>query len=110
MADTGANVLQLDVENMLVDDRAIAAQGVWHQVYTGAGLSGGGLASSDSVDDPDARYLTSHRMAWFFPYSDDEEPLLMGEIVYLHPGLEGIRKLAEGEEVFAPIDEHSFHL
>jgi hypothetical protein len=110
MADSGANRLQLDVDNMLVDDEVVSAHGTWHQVQYGHTLQGDGLATSDVVDDPDARYLTSQRMAWFMPYSDDEEPLLTAEIVFFHPAPLEVRKLAEGEEVFGKLTEDMFRL
>lgn len=110
LADTGANTLQLDIEHVLVDDEVISAAGVWHQVQMGSELMGEGLASSSEVDDPEGRYLTSQRMAWFFPYSEGDEPLLLGEHVYFHPEPVAIRKLADGEEVFGPLTEDMFRL
>lgn len=110
MAETGANVLQQDVDHLLLNDEVISGHGVWHQVQPGRDLLGGGTATSDVVVDPDGRYLISQRYAWFLPYSDDEVPMLMGEIVYFHPPLLSIRKLAPGEEVFGKLTEDMFVL
>src|SRR5690606_27739510 len=83
LADSGANVLQLDIEHLAVADWGLAAHDVRHQPYAGADLVGpGGLVQDDSVDDPDATYLVSQRMGWFFPFTTDDPPLLLGEIVY----------------------------
>lgn len=109
LADSGANVLQLDIEHLGVNDWGIAAHGIWHQVYPGSALTGeGGLVRSDDVDDPSARYLVSQRMAWFFPFTDDASPMLLGEIVYFEQAPCGIRKLAVGEELFGEVNEASF--
>lgn len=109
LADSGANVLQLDIEHLAVADWGLSAHGVWHQVYPGSALTGdGGLVRSDAVDDPGARYLVSQRMAWFFPFTADDPPLLLGEIVYFEQAPFGLRKLAPGEEVFGPVTEASF--
>ena len=109
LADTGANVLQLDIEHLAVADWGLSAHGIWHQVYPGSSLIGpGGLVQDDSVDDPDASYLVSQRMSWFFPFTDDEEPLLISEIVYFEQKPCAVRKLAPGETVFPKLDESVF--
>ncbi|MEZ5596887.1 MAG: hypothetical protein R3E84_10910 [Pseudomonadales bacterium] len=109
LADSGANVLQLDIEHLAVGDWGLAAHGVWHQVYPGSALAGdGGLVHSDQVDDVHARYLVSQRMAWFFPFTNDDPPLLLGELVYFEQTPFGVRKLAPGEEVFDEVTEGSF--
>lgn len=36
-------------------------------------------------DDQDARYLVSSRLAWFFPFTEDEVPKLISDIVYFDP-------------------------
>lgn len=111
MADSGGNVLQQDVDNLLVDDEAVAGHGVWHHVMPGSELTGDGLsASHEAVDDLHANYLVSQRYAWFMPYSHDEVPMLLGEIVYFHPPLLDIRKLAPDEVVFESITEDMFTL
>lgn len=109
LADNGANVLQLDIEHLAVADWGIAAHGVWHQVYPGASLtSAGNLVRSDTVDDPSASYLVSQRMAWFFPFTADDAPLLLGEIVYFEQAPSAIRKLGSGEVVFGEMNEAVF--
>lgn len=109
LADSGANVLQLDIEHLAVGDWGLAAHGIWHQVYPGAALTGdGGLVHSDSVDDPAASYLVSQRMAWFFPFTADDAPLLLGEIVYFEQSPCDIRKLEPGEMVFDEVSEALF--
>jgi hypothetical protein len=109
LKDSGANVLQLDIHHLLVDDEAVAGYGVWHQVYTGAAATGeGSLIKSDEIDDPDGRYLISQPQAWFMPYSDDEVPLLLGEIVFFNSEPLTVRKLADGEEVFGDLTEDMF--
>ena len=109
LVDTGANVLNMDVHYLFVNDEAVAGHGVWHQVYRGADLmSEGGIAYSPDADDPDGRYLISQPQGWFMPYSDDETPLLLGEIVYLNTEPLAMRKLDEGEEVFNEVTEKDF--
>jgi len=111
MADTGGNVLQQDVDHLVIDDDVIVGHGVWHHVMPGTELTGEGLsARNDAVDDVDASYLVSQRYAWFLPYSHDEVPLLLNEIVYFHPPLLAIRKLAPGEVVFEQVTEDMFTL
>lgn len=109
LADTGANVLQLDIEHLAVADWGIAAHGIWHQVYPGASLlAEGGLVRSDAVDDPSAQYLVSQRMAWFFPFTDEDPPMLLGELVYFEQTPSAVRKLNRGEDVFGEVTEASF--
>ena len=47
-------------------------------------------------------------MAWFFPFTADNPPLLMGEMVCFEQSPFGLRKLASGEKVFGPVTEASF--
>lgn len=109
LADSGANVLQLDIEHLAVADWGLAAHGIWHQVYPGSALLGpDGLVRDASVDDAEARYLVSQRMSWFFPFSDDEQPLLLGEIVYFEQQPSDIRKLEAHEVVVAEVSEAVF--
>ena len=109
LADSGANELQLDIEHLSVVDWGLSAHGVWHQVYPGSALlAPDNLVRSDAVDDADAHYLVSQRMAWFFPFTEGEAPQLLGEIVYFEQAPCAIRKLAEGERVFEPVNEASF--
>lgn len=109
LADNGANVLQLDIDHLAVADWGIAAHGVWHQVYPGKSLtSEGNLVRSDAVDDVSAHYLVSQRMAWFFPFTPENPPLLLGEIVYFEQSPSAIRKLKPGEVVFAELNEAVF--
>ena len=111
LATSGANVLQLDMEYLLVNDTCLAGSGVWHQVYRGETvMAEGGLVSSDQITDPDGRYLLSQAMGWFMPFNSDEEPLMLGELVYLHSEPLSVRKLAEGEEVFEPVTQADFAL
>lgn len=108
LADSGANVLQLDIEHLAVANWGLAAHGVWHQVYQGSALLGpDGLVHDSSVDDADATYLVSQRMSWFFPFTDEEQPLLLGEIVYFEQQPCAIRKL-EPHEVVAEVSEDVF--
>jgi hypothetical protein len=108
LADSGANVLQLDIEYLAVADWGLAANGVWHQVYPGEQLTGGGLVKSDAVDDVNAKYLVSQRMSWFFPFNHEDPPRLTAELVYLEPTPCAIRKVAPGEDLFGPVSEASF--
>ena len=109
LADNGANVLQLDIEHLAVADWGIAAHGIWHQVYPGTSLtSEGNLVRSDAIDDPAASYLVSQRMAWFFPFTPENPPLLLGEIVYFEQSPSAIRKLLPGEVVFGELNESVF--
>lgn len=111
LAATGANILQQDVDNLLLDDEVLAGQGVWHHVMPGKELTGEGLsAPHPTVDDVSADYLVSQRYAWFMPYSADEVPLLMGEIVYFHPPLLSVRKVEPGEVLFEKVTEEMFTL
>ncbi|MGI9325376.1 MAG: nuclear transport factor 2 family protein [Pseudomonadales bacterium] len=110
LADSGANELQLDIDHLAVADWGLAAHGTWHQVYPGSALlADDNLVRSDAVDDAAAKYLVSQRMAWFFPFTQDDPPLLLGEVVYFEQAPCDIRKLATGEQVFEPVDESSFH-
>ena len=109
LAESGANELQLDIERLAVADWGLAADGVWHQVYLGTALQAqDNLVRSDSVDDPDAQYLVSQRMAWFFPFTNDEAPMLLGEIVYFEQVPCAIRKIGSDEQVFESITEFDF--
>jgi hypothetical protein len=109
LADSGANVLQLDIEHLAVADWGLAAHGIWHQVYPGSALLGpDGLVQDASVDDADADYLVSQRMSWFFPFTADEQPLLLGEIVYFEQQPSAVRKLASHEVVVADVSEAVF--
>lgn len=108
LADSGANVLQLDIEYLAVADWGLAANGVWHQIYPGSQLTGGGLVTSDQVDDVNAKYLVSQRMSWFFPFNHEDPPRLTAELVYLESTPCAIRKVAPGEEVFGTVTEASF--
>jgi hypothetical protein len=109
LADSGANVLQLDIEHLAVADWGLAAHGIWHQVYPGSALSGpDGLVQDSSVDDADANYLVSQRMSWFFPFSDHEQPMLLGEIVYFEQQPCAIRKLESHEVVISEVSEDVF--
>lgn len=109
LADSGANVLQLDIEHLAVADWGLAAHGVWHQVYPGSSLAGSdGLVRDDSVDDPAASYLVSQRMSWFFPFTHDDAPLLLGEIVYFEQSPCAVRKLDPGEITVSEVSESVF--
>lgn len=109
LAASGANVLQLDIEHLAVADWGLAADGVWHQVYPGSALAGpDGLVQDSSVDDPDASYLVSQRMSWFFPFSDDDAPLLLGEIVYFDQRPCAVRRLDAGDLVVGEVSEAAF--
>jgi hypothetical protein len=109
LAASGANVLQFDVDYLLIDDTCISGFGAWHQVYRGETvMAEGGLVSTSKITDPDGRYLIKQTMAWFFPYNSDEDPKLLGEIVFFNSEPLSVRKLDEGEEVFAPITEDDF--
>lgn len=59
-------------------------------------------------DDPDARYLVSSRLAWFFPFTEDEVPKLISEIVYFDPIPTTIRKLGTDEVPYEALDEAVF--
>lgn len=111
LADSGANVLQLDIHNLAVADWGLAAHGVWHQVYPGSSLLGDGgvgLVQDSTVDDPDASYLVSQRLSWFFPFDESPEPLLLGEIVYFEQTPCAIRKLRGDEVVIDELSEEVF--
>ncbi len=109
LADTGANVLQLDIEHLAVADWGISAHGVWHQPYPGEVLlAEGGLVSGEGIDDPDALYLVSQRMGWFFPFTEGDEPLLLGEIVYFDKIACAVEKIPEGTVISEPLSEAVF--
>ncbi len=109
LADSGANVLQLDIEHLAVADWGISAHGVWHQPYPGSVLlEDGGLVDGDGIDDPDSLYLVSQRMGWFFPFTEDEEPLLLNEIVYFDKMAVGCEKIPEGTVISEPLTEAVF--
>jgi hypothetical protein len=59
-------------------------------------------------DDADARYLVSSRLAWFFPFTEEEVPKLISEIVYFDPIPTAIRKLETDEVLYETLDETVF--
>lgn len=103
MVDNGTNVLQLDIDHLAVADWGIAAHGTWHQAFPGTDVPPG-----VEVDDPDAKYLVSSRLAWFFPFTDDEVPKLVSEIVYFDPAPTAWRKLGDDEVLYEELTEEVF--
>jgi hypothetical protein len=107
MVDNGTNVLQLDIDHLAVADWGIAAHGTWHQAFPMADLPDK-LPNGFVPDDADARYLVSSRLAWFFPFTEDEVPKLISEIVYFDPVPTAIRKLDADEVLYETLDETVF--
>lgn len=102
MVDDGTNVLQLDIDHLAVADWGIAAHGTWHQAFPGDKVP------VVEVDDPSAKYLVSSRLAWFFPFSEGENPKLVSELVYFDPAPTAVRKLDPSEKLYDELSEAVF--
>jgi hypothetical protein len=94
--DEGSSVLQLDIERLSVADWGIAGDGVIRIINPGKVLASRGI----DVDDEDAFYLVSNRIAWFLPY---DHGLMGGEDTYVDPATTEIVKL-ESSEVVTPAE------
>jgi hypothetical protein len=73
---SGANNLELDVDNLVVDDHCVVTEGFMTMLYPGKALIDRGIA----VDDPDAYYAYRDRMIVTWPF--DEQGVLIGEDSY----------------------------
>jgi hypothetical protein len=90
--DEKTSVLELDIERLSVDDWGIAGDGVIHIINPGKVLVSRGL----DLDDQDAHYLVSTRLAWFLPYKDG---LMCGEDTYTDVATATVTKLEPGDVV-----------
>ena len=102
MVDDGTNVLQLDLDHLAVADWGLAAHGTWHQAFPGSKVP------VVEVDDPEASYLVSARLAWFFPFTDGAYPKLISELVYFDPMPTAVRKLDPSERLYDELSEDLF--
>lgn len=66
MGDNGTNIFEMATERLAVDDWGIAGEGFIHIITPGSTM----VAQGREVDDKDAYYLVSTRMAYFCPYED----------------------------------------
>lgn len=74
IVDTDAHRIEHDVDRVIADRTAVYTEGVVKIAYPGRVLAARGI----SVDDPDAYYLYTSRMAIVWPV-DPESGLLVGE-------------------------------
>lgn len=76
-AASGAQKLEFDLDNLVVDRRCIVTEGVMRMAWPGRTLLGIGI----EVGDPDRDYLYETRMAILWPLDDDG--LVIGEDSYV---------------------------
>src|SRR5437016_3088520 len=76
--DEGTNVLEREIDRLTVDDWGIVSEGTIHIINPGKVLA----ARGTKVDDENAHYLLSVRIAAFLPY---ENGLMAGEDTYTSP-------------------------
>lgn len=89
----GFNVLVMDWERFLVDDYGIAGDGIIRIITPGRLVPAN---TGETVDDPDAHYLVSTRLAVFLPYQDG---LMLGEDTYGDLSSRTVTKLDPSEVV-----------
>ncbi|NDZ18958.1 hypothetical protein C7T35_21800 [Variovorax sp. WS11] len=95
----GALRLEMRVERVLADRKAVSTEGVYRQAYLGRALLDKGI----EVDDPDAYYAAECRMLLTWP-RHETEPKLVGEEAWVDRDMfEGIasRKITEFVELAA---------
>jgi hypothetical protein len=90
--DEGSSVIQLEGARLAVADWGIAGDGVQHTIIPGKVM----VERGATVDDEDAYYLSSIRIAFFLPY---ENGLMTGEDSYRAVGNSTIVKLDPSEVV-----------
>nr|WP_159059420.1 hypothetical protein [Streptomyces antibioticus] len=78
MTDAGLNVLVPLTERIAVADWGLAIESLLGQIVPGALMK---PAMGEDVDDLDAHYLVTHKVANIWPY--DEDVKLLGEHVYI---------------------------
>jgi len=95
-------ILEFDIERIVVDHDSVVTEGWIHAINLGAVARERGW----DVDDDDASYLVSQRVAIFWPF--DDEGRMLGEDGYANFDRTQVRKLAPEElpeaytSLFAP--------
>lgn len=80
-------------EKLAVADWGFAGELTFHSMLPGAALA----VEGQEVDDPQAIYVRSSRMAFVWPYT--ENALLIGEHIYEDLSTREVRKLSPGQEI-----------
>lgn len=90
--DANSSVIILTDEKLSVEDWGFASEAIQNRIFPGKAL----LDIGDTIDDPEACYLTRRTTAMFWHY--DTECRLVGENVY-RGGDRVVRKLAPNEVI-----------
>ncbi|PCE24123.1 hypothetical protein BWP39_31040 [Paraburkholderia acidicola] len=90
--DTNSTVIFLEREEIMLSDWGFASEAVSHRLWQGKYLA----ATGETIDDPEAWYITSNLTGMFWPYSKDGR--MAGEHVY-RGGDRTVRKADPGEVI-----------